>query len=689
MAVARVKTSGSADLMKSEDGNDSVDTFIRQAVGKEPFLSFTRAGDSPVQWIQLLHALDQQDVPGWPLLSPVKVQMQKCDKCSREFCSTINHRRHTRLHRRSLNLDKDSAAKTRDCLQIYWEKLSTDEAVEVLSFKDVSLEEVTGSSILRALTSFIRKPGFTSLPHAYVKAGSALLDIIQGRPSRFPLTAQELFSILDDASEKTFLCAGTTESLQKFIFDGEAGKIGLEIRNLIACTSFLIEQKLVKAWLADKDAEALRCQKMLVEEEEAAQKRLAALMEKKRQKKLRQKEQKMKDQANGERVDLLDDITAITESVPSPPTPSPVDVSDSDSQTPPHLSQDSIPLPNEPDQGNVEEDVSNEAYPGSDGGYPDSGAYQNVDHRSTRQNGRRHMANYRWQGSRMQRPNGHVGPNHQVMKVVPAAQRHGSYRDSRIAAVGNVSKVWTPKPKLETEEENSKERFRGEPINLRDENKDSELLIGSITVTLGNQSNQRQQDGNHQAPDNGNIGLPSPKKDDQEKSAKPDKPEIGLGRSTVQLWRPVSRHGNGDILPVQNGMEEAKVDVLSCSNSAADLPHTCPEDGNDGDCTPSLVEECGPEEGFGFSSRAAEAFLAQRWKEAMASDHVKLVLLPDAEPPGFPESEDDSEVSPSSVLNQCSINLVNVENGTINSKLGAKPEKGSKVRYIPKQRCPS
>ena len=29
----------------------------------------------------------------------------------------------------------------------------------------------------------------------------------------------------------------------------------------------------VKAWLADKDAEALRCQKLLVEEEEAAQKR--------------------------------------------------------------------------------------------------------------------------------------------------------------------------------------------------------------------------------------------------------------------------------------------------------------------------------------------------------------------------------------------------------------------------------
>ncbi|MCI08465.1 C2H2 zinc finger protein, partial [Trifolium medium] len=34
----------------------------------------------------------------------------------------------------------------------------------------------------------------------------------------------------------------------------------------------LILKKKVNAWLADKDAEALRCQKLLMEEEEAAQK---------------------------------------------------------------------------------------------------------------------------------------------------------------------------------------------------------------------------------------------------------------------------------------------------------------------------------------------------------------------------------------------------------------------------------
>lgn len=59
MPIAKLKASNSLDAMKSEEGNDSLDTIIRQ-VAKEPSISFSRAGDSPVPWIQLLHALDQQ-----------------------------------------------------------------------------------------------------------------------------------------------------------------------------------------------------------------------------------------------------------------------------------------------------------------------------------------------------------------------------------------------------------------------------------------------------------------------------------------------------------------------------------------------------------------------------------------------------------------------------------------------------
>lgn len=62
MPIAKLKGSNTPDAMKSDDGNDSLDTIIRQAIGKDPLLSFPRAGsgDSSVQWIQLLNALDQQ-----------------------------------------------------------------------------------------------------------------------------------------------------------------------------------------------------------------------------------------------------------------------------------------------------------------------------------------------------------------------------------------------------------------------------------------------------------------------------------------------------------------------------------------------------------------------------------------------------------------------------------------------------
>lgn len=46
--------------MRSSDGKEGIDTYIRQSIGKEPFLSFSRTGDASVQWFQLLNALDQQ-----------------------------------------------------------------------------------------------------------------------------------------------------------------------------------------------------------------------------------------------------------------------------------------------------------------------------------------------------------------------------------------------------------------------------------------------------------------------------------------------------------------------------------------------------------------------------------------------------------------------------------------------------
>ena len=48
----------SMELVKQE-GNDSLDMLIRRAVGKDPFLTFHRPENSPVQLFQLLNTLER------------------------------------------------------------------------------------------------------------------------------------------------------------------------------------------------------------------------------------------------------------------------------------------------------------------------------------------------------------------------------------------------------------------------------------------------------------------------------------------------------------------------------------------------------------------------------------------------------------------------------------------------------
>lgn len=60
MPVAKLSIGATPAAMKADEGNDPLDTLIRQAMGKEPLFSFSRTGDGPVQWIQLLNGLEQQ-----------------------------------------------------------------------------------------------------------------------------------------------------------------------------------------------------------------------------------------------------------------------------------------------------------------------------------------------------------------------------------------------------------------------------------------------------------------------------------------------------------------------------------------------------------------------------------------------------------------------------------------------------
>lgn len=87
------------------------------------------------------------------------------------------------------------------------------------------------------------------------------------------------------------------------------------------------------------------------------------------------------------------------------------------------------------------------------------------------------------------------------------------------------------------------------------------------------------------------------------------------------------------------------------------------------------------------------------WKEAIAADHVKLVLSPESEPPGCPDSGNDSEVVKTSsdhrrrILGNAENVLANVgpfeskATDAVKAKFRIKPEKSVTIKYIPKQKA--
>uniref|UniRef100_A0A1D1XV75 Putative 12-oxophytodienoate reductase 3 n=1 Tax=Anthurium amnicola TaxID=1678845 RepID=A0A1D1XV75_9ARAE len=630
--------------------------------------------------------LCKADLPGWPLLSPSKLRLQKCDKCSREFCSPVNYRRHIRVHRRSLHVDKVSP-KNKELLGAFWDKLSLDKAKELASFEDVNLEEVAGSSIIGALTSLLQRPGFFSFPQVYLKAGAILLDIAQSRPSRFPISSQELFSVLDDASEKTFLCAGTAMSLQRYMFDGEVGRIALDMKNLVACASFLLEQKLVKAWVADKDAEALRCQKLLFEEEEAAQKRQAELLERKRMKKLRQKEQKTKQHIDVNKCgvkDALCDPTEGTSSLMETETlmePSEMGLKTSGliiSST--YLSSESTHL----NQCMV---VDETCY--VEVGNPDqSWEYRVQQGGNQRQSTLPHRPN-------LKPTRNCYGFRPQVSVAKPiAVQRHNGHRDLKSASLINGQKVWTRKHKLEDEEKQTCKEEEKETRDGSDGIAGCEVLIGSISVTLSGRD--------------GETLISVGQKNVQEETAHST---LSCESEPMKLWKQVDREETGVSGSIQTGSKEAIIDGFH--SEAADQilqDQSCPANGRISDygsemstnsrTVPDCTESSGPKH---FSCKAAQAFLSERWKEAISADHVRLVLSPETETRSMDDDdvceESQKEVKMQSIDFSCCSILGSMENriagmGSIEPsstifytpKFRSKTENGYRLKYIPKQR---
>ncbi|CAN6166126.1 unnamed protein product [Urochloa humidicola] len=512
-------------------------------------------------------------LPGWPLFSPPKVQLDKCSKCSREFCSSINLRRHTRVHRRTLNVDKDFP-KNRDHLAAFWNKLTADDASTILSLSDVVVEGVTGSSILTALSSWMCKPGYASLPMAYARAGSELLDLIQTKVSmQLPVSSNELFGVLDEASEKTFLCTNTAACVQKFLFDGEADEIATELKNVVACASYMLEQKLVEAWCADKAAEALRCQKLLVEEEEAAQKRQAELIERKRMKKLRQKEQKLKD--------LKDESVAIQlpEIMDDPILPPVIQGFKAVSDPGLYEQEESqyikfpAPVTSEAENGfNVDlsvEDVSCDSGPEMDRGV------------ALRQQ---------------------VIPRHHLGRTDQLSE-NSSVSGSAVASKQpcpspSRNKTWARKVQAEIEKQRPKHGLNVDEHNTAP-SKNSRVLIGSISVAI--------EDSSEHLKDFCSKNDPVPPSSKTMKHA------------SVNVMRPFTHKENKNE-GIPNGDDNSVLaeENHSCFSGVSNESYsTCRSaDLADGEHLRRTM----------FSIKEATAFLSQRWKEAIAADHVKLFV---------------------------------------------------------------
>ncbi|PKA59436.1 hypothetical protein AXF42_Ash019590 [Apostasia shenzhenica] len=769
-------------VKQDKEEQAKVDNLIQQAMVNEPFLSYSRARDSPLHLIQLLHSFDQQgngkpskspkgdndvelkdnplelfngnketansfnnygahvkgiknayapmqnlkipdavvafaqaaakassdpeklDISGWPFVSTSKTQLHKCDKCSREFCSSINYRRHIRVHRRSLNVAKDSP-KNKDLLAAFWDKLSVEETKELVSLKNVFMEEVSGPTVIKALSTWLRWPGmFSSLSHVYIKAGLMLLEVVQASSSVFPISSQELFRLLDDASEKTFLCAGTALSLQKYVFDGEVTKNALEMKNLIACTSFLIEKELVKAWLVDKDAEALRCQKLLFEEEEAAQKRKAELLEKRRLKKLRQKEQKEKETLNG----MKDDFKA--------PSPNSATCTGSTEASSPRASSEYCTS-----EASVNLDhqlLDSTALCGAEGELRLGLSLQNgnseknkIDQAQTRNYFS--VPNAMTDGKNLRLPLDsdsveqdvayqtqleihHQQPNHVRLRVCykptrniheaiiadqpssvrsSVSTRYINTRNVKAISQINGNKVWTIKSRPDDEEDGKNgrcmlDRELGDGPVVSHQ---TEVLIGSINVALGN------DDGHHPY----TILRPQ----FQENSTKLDSSLSSASQTTVKQWRPVSCHGNGVV--IQNDSRDAKVDVPYCRSDEQTISdESCVASGLTSD---TYFERCeGP---MLFSSEVAKAFLTQRWKEAIARDDTVVASSSEAEAFRVHVETKDATASPQLASfhaeNQPEWAKATDPIPAVSLKLKLnrpKAEKASKFKYVPKQK---
>jgi hypothetical protein len=144
-------------------------------------------------------------------------------------------------------------------------QLLPEEAQHIISsknceaYEDLSATASGKSAVTTNLSSFLNQASAKSLPHAYLKAGQELLEIVDNGGGVFPLPSEHLLNILDEASEKTFLCGEPPLATQNYGYQADAGKNQCEEKNLIASLSFIVEQTLVSSSTLNMMYNCLSC----------------------------------------------------------------------------------------------------------------------------------------------------------------------------------------------------------------------------------------------------------------------------------------------------------------------------------------------------------------------------------------------------------------------------------------------
>ncbi|KAM5557396.1 hypothetical protein ABKV19_024661 [Rosa sericea] len=205
--------------------------------------------------------------PLYIIYESVRKLREPCETCSAIFLSPINLRRHIIVKHAQRRKPIDST-NPKEKLQAFWNTLSVEQQKEVLFVRgDAILAQVKvpDSSVKKDLEEFAQKYAhlikctsqlktrlaskfqhedpYLTRESNYFTAASALLEIVEAKSSRFPITAEDLFCILDKASEGTFLL-GEFSSVKQSMF--EKNKTPISSIDVVAYTSFILERQLLE-----------------------------------------------------------------------------------------------------------------------------------------------------------------------------------------------------------------------------------------------------------------------------------------------------------------------------------------------------------------------------------------------------------------------------------------------------------